>query len=95
MYIDWPRFLIAWLSDKVSCQYAVLQYMFSFLYISKIASSIEQQGMHGIQLLPGLVELIVLFDDDIALISNTPKGLHKHLNVISSACKHRLLNINL
>ena len=28
------------------------------LFINEIASSVEQQGMHGIQLLPGLVEII-------------------------------------
>ena len=42
IYIYRLRFLTAWLSDKVSCQYAILQYIYS-------PSSIEQQGMHGIQ----------------------------------------------
>ena len=65
------------------------------MYVLLFVSSTEQQGMHGIQLLPGLVELIVLFVDDIALISDTPRGLQNHLNVISSACKHPFLNINL
>ena len=41
-----------------------------------------QQGMHGIQLLPRLVELfLLLFVDDIVLISDTPRGLQNQLDV--------------
>ena len=60
------------------------------LFINEIASSVEQQGMHGIQLLLGLVEIfLLLFADDIVLISDTPRGLQNQLDVLSSArCAH-------
>ena len=39
------------------------------LFINEIASTIEEQGMHGIQL-PGLMEVfLLLFADDIILIN--------------------------
>ena len=58
------------------------------LFINEIASSVEQQGMHGIQLLPGLMEIfLLLFADDIVLISDTPRGLQNQLDVLTSACK--------
>ena len=51
--------------------------------------------MHGIQLLPGLVEIfLLLFADDIVLISDTPRGLQNQLDVLSSACKDLYLHIN-
>ena len=65
------------------------------LFINEIASSVEQQGMHGVQLLPGLVEIfLLLFADDIVLISDTPRGLQNQLDVLSSACKDLYLHIN-
>ena len=65
------------------------------LFINEIASSVEQLGMHGIQLLPGLVEIfLLLFADDIVLISDTPKGLQNQLDVLTSACKDLFLHIN-
>ena len=57
-------------------QGCLLSPMLFSLFINEIASSVEQQGMHGIQLLPGLVEIfLLLFADDIVLISDTPSGL--------------------
>ena len=49
-----------------------------------IASTIEQQGMHGIQLLPGLMEVfLLLFANDIVLIPDTPVGLQTQLDVLN------------
>ena len=50
--------------------------------------------MHGIQLLPGLVEIFLLLFADIVLISDTPRGLQNQLDVLSSACKDLFLHIN-
>ena len=76
-------------------QGCTLSPMLFSLFINEIASSVEQQGMHGIQLLPGLVEIfLLLFADDIVLISDTPRGLQNQLDVLSSACKDLFLHIN-
>ena len=51
--------------------------------------------MRGIQLLPGLVEIfLLLFADEIVLISDTPRALQNQLDVLSSACKDLFLHIN-
>ena len=76
-------------------QGCILSPMLFSLFINEIASSVEQQGMHGIQLLPGLVEIfLLLFADDIVLISDTPRGLQNQLDVLSSTCKDLFLHIN-
>ena len=57
------------------------------LFINEIASEIENGGAHGIQLLPGLVELyLLLFADDIVLLSNTAGGLQNQINILENAC---------
>ena len=50
-------------------------------------SSIEQQGMHGNQLVPGLMEIFLFFfvDDDV-LISDTLMGLQNQIDVPSLTC---------
>ena len=76
-------------------QGCTLSPMLFSLFINEIALSVEQPGMHGIQLLPGLVEIfLLLFADDIVLISDTPRGLQNQLDVLSSACKDLFLHIN-
>ena len=66
------------------------------LFINEIALSVDKGGKHGIQFLPGLVELfILLFADDIALLSATALGLQNQINIMSEACKRLFLNINI
>lgn len=66
------------------------------LFINEVARSVEDGGMHGIQLLPGLVELfILLFADDIALLSDTALGLQRQINILNDACKRLFLNVNI
>ena len=48
--------------------------------INSLATEISETGMHGVQLLPGLIELLILlFSDDLALLSCSPTGLQTHL----------------
>ena len=42
------------------------------IFINEVAANVDEYGIHGIQLLPGLIQLfILLFADDIALLSDT------------------------
>jgi len=66
------------------------------IFINEVADSIKENGLHGIQLLPGLIELfMLLFADDIALLSDTVKGLQNQLDVLNNTCKELCLNVNL
>lgn len=65
------------------------------IFINEIASSVDGRGRHGIQLLPDLVELfILLFADDIVLLSDTARGLQNQIDILHEACTKLFLNIN-
>ena len=88
------------LSEMFECPTGVRQgcvlspTMFS-LFINQLSNHIEQTGRHGVQLLPGLMELfILLFADDVALLSTTPNGLQNQLNVLQSCCNRMKLCVN-
>ena len=69
--------------------------LFSFL-INELASEIVLRGKHGIQLLPREIELFLLmFADDIALLSSTPVGLQNQLNVLYEVANRLGLLFNL
>ena len=54
--------------------------MFS-LFISEVADFVRENGKHGIQLIPGFEEIfLLLFADDIVLISSTPSGLQNQID---------------
>ena len=66
------------------------------IFINQLAQNINTSGHHGIQLLPGLMELfILLFADDITLISSTPYGLQHQLNVLRESCVSLKLEVNI
>ena len=65
------------------------------IFVNSIAEKIKNEGKHGIQLLPGMLEiLILLFADDIALISQSQIGLQNQLNVLKSICDMLDLSVN-
>ena len=54
--------------------------MFSF-FINELAVELSKNGKHGIQLIPGATEIfMLLFADDVILLSSTPAGLQNQLN---------------
>ena len=66
------------------------------LFVNQLANQVNENGVHGVQLLPTLVELfILLFADDIVLISTTPGGLQVQLNTLKECCDSMKLTINL
>jgi hypothetical protein len=65
------------------------------LFINEIALEMNDVGRHGIQMLPGMLELfLLLFADDIALMASTPMGLQKQLTNLLRLCETRCLKIN-
>ena len=65
------------------------------IVINEIATSVANEGKHGIQLLHGLIELfILLFADDLALLSCSPHGLQVQLDCVHRLCMELGLEIN-
>lgn len=65
------------------------------LFINEIATEMNGAGKHGVQMLPGMLELfLLLFADDIALLATTPVGLQNQLNLLHQLCEVRSLKIN-
>ena len=66
------------------------------LFIDELAYEIMQWGKHGIQLIPDLVEIfILLFADDVILVSDAVCGLQNQLNVFCNTANHLGFVINL
>ena len=66
------------------------------LLISEVAEYVRKNGKHGIQLLPSLEEIfLLLFADDIVLVSSTPSGLQNQINNLEKASNSLGLTVNL
>ena len=66
------------------------------LLISEEAEYVRKNGKHGIQLLPSLEEIfLLLFSDDIVLVSSTPSGLQNQINNLEKASNSLGLTVNL
>jgi exonuclease III len=88
-------------SDFFDCPAGVKQgcllspLIFSLL-ISEIGEIVSRNGRDGFQFLPGLKEFfLLLFADDIALVSTTPIGLQNQLRNLENASKLFGLTVNL
>ena len=69
--------------------------MFS-LFISEVADLVRESGKDGIQLISGLEDIfLLLFADDIVLISSTPSGLQNQIDNLENASKSLGLTVNL
>ena len=66
------------------------------LFINELAIEIIQNGKHGITLSPELIQiLIMLFADDVVLLSYTVIGLQQQLNILRDTAKKLGLVVNL
>ena len=64
------------------------------LYIDEISEYIERWGGSGAGLV-GVTIPILLYADDIVLISDSPEGLQRHLNALKLFCTDKDFSINL
>ena len=66
------------------------------LFINELTKEINEQGRHGIQLSPEFVQiLILLFADDVALMSDSIVGLQTQLNILYKIANVLDLVVNL
>ena len=89
------------LTEIINCTEGVKQgdvcspLLFS-LFINELALEIIQKGRHGIHLSPDVLELfIMLFADDIILMSETVVGLQVQLNNLYTSAQKLQLTVNL
>ena len=66
------------------------------LFINELTKDIFESGKHSIQLAPDLIELLILlFADDVVLLSDSVFGLQTQLNILFNTAKRLDLIVNL
>ena len=69
--------------------------MFSF-FINELAVELSKNGKHGIQLIPGAIEIfMLLFAGDVILLSSTPAGLQDQLTHLKNEADGLYRTVNL
>jgi hypothetical protein len=88
------------MTDAFSCPRGVKQgescspILFS-IFINELADEITRCGKHGITLAPSIVKiLILLFADDVVLMSHTVVGLQRQLNILNNTANRLGLSVN-
>ena len=73
-------------TEELSCPVGLKQgecsspLLFTF-FINELATTVRYKGTHGVQFVQGMAEVfLLLFADDVALVSLTPGGLQNQLN---------------
>ena len=65
------------------------------IIINELATKVSENDKHGVQLLPGLIELfILLFANDLALLSCSPTGVQTQLDCLQRVCLDLGLTVN-
>jgi len=66
------------------------------IFINELYNTLLSEGIRGIQIFPEIIEIfMLLFADDIALISDTISGLQGQLNVLKNFCDRTKLRVNI
>lgn len=69
--------------------------LFSF-FVNELAVEISRKGRHGVQIIPGAIEIfLMLFADDIILLSDSIIGLQTQLNSLKKEADRLGLDVNL
>ena len=89
------------LTGKINCpmgvrQGCLLSPLLFTLLITELAHEISREGRHGYQFTPGALEIFtLLFADDIALTSTTPRGLQNQIDILKRGAERLGLVVNL
>lgn len=87
-------------SDTFSCptglrQGCSLSPILFVLFIDELYTKLRDNNTRGVQLLPNMIEIFLLmFADDIAMISDTIVGLQRQLNILCDFCTGSKLVVN-
>ena len=69
--------------------------LFSF-FINELAMTLIEKGKHGIQFVANTAEVfLLLFADDVALVSSSPQGLQNQIRNLKSEADRLKLEVNL
>lgn len=65
------------------------------LFINKLTDKLSNSGIKGLQFFPDITEiLLILFADDVALLSDTVVGLQRQLAVLEVFCDDYHVEVN-
>lgn len=66
------------------------------LFFEELQNTLSESELKGIQFSPDIIEILMLmFADDIALISDTVEGLQRQLNILCQHCNNWELTVHL
>ena len=69
--------------------------LFSF-FINELATAVSDKGTHGVQFVQDMADVfLLLFADDVALVSLTPGGLQNQMNNLNAEADRLKLEVNL
>ena len=67
----------------------------SSIFVNELATELENSDLRGVQLFPDLAQILLLiFADDLALISDSIIGLQRLLNILHKFCVVRNLVVS-
>ncbi len=64
------------------------------IYINELSVQLEQSTAPGLTLQDQIIKLL-LYADDLVLLSSPPQGLHQHLDLLNNYCQNCALAVNL
>ena len=65
------------------------------IFINELADKMSKSGIKGLQFFPEILEiLLIMFDDDVALLSDTIIGLQRQLSVLQEFCDDYNIYVN-
>ena len=93
--LNHAKLYVAFIDFKKAFDLVDRSCLWAVLFINELAIEIIQNGKHGITLSPELIQiLIMLFADDVVLLSYTVIGLQQQLSIVRDTAKKLGLVVN-
>ena len=82
--------------ESVPAPYCSPFFFFFFFFINELAITITEKGTRGVQFVQDMAQVfLLLFADDVALVSLTPSGLQNQLDNLEAEADRLKLEVNL